>query len=394
MKIVLINKYAIVTGGADRHALELADLLRSRGHDVHFLTFKPPGDFRFSGEHIDALVTHDTREKINRVEAAKAAVSMAWNFEAMAATRRLLDRERPDLVHIHKIYPQFSVAPAVVAAHRRIPIVQDAVDYEFISADPWDETGRKIDTTSPRLTYRVANTASYMLRRRFHVPNVTTWIVTSRFMQRIHARWGIYAEVMPLFVSRMNGVDARGFDERGGIAFVGRLVPAKGVGDVVEVARRHPELSVTIAGSGELEGYLKGEIARLPNLHFLGHLRSDAVNRLLASSRVGLIPSRWAEPAGLVALEAMANGTPVVAYDAGGLTEYVESNRGGMVVEAGDVPGLGEAAARLHGDRDLWSELSDLGKTRVHRYHDPAGYVESLERVYRDSMQIPAHSGA
>jgi glycosyltransferase involved in cell wall biosynthesis len=382
VKVVFVNKYASVTGGADRHAIELAGLLSARGHEVRFLAFRPPDDFPFEGEYIDARVTHDTRETIGRVEAIKAATSIMWNREAAAAMRRLIEGERPDLVHIHKIYPQLSVAPAVTAARRSIPIVQDAADYEFISASAEDSSGGRVDRSSSRLAYRAVNTASFALRRRFHVPRVGSWIVASSFMQRTYARHGIDADVLPYFLPNPDDHRHAGFRERRGIAFLGRLVRVKGVSDVIEVARRHPGLTVTIAGAGEQEEYVRREIARVPNLRFEGYLDSPGVNRLLAQSRVALMPSRWQEPAGLAALEAMARGTPVVAYSCGGLADYIASNGGGILVREGDMTALADAAAWLHEDEARWTKLSTEGQAGVRSNHDPNRYAQRLEQIY------------
>jgi glycosyltransferase involved in cell wall biosynthesis len=384
MKVVLVNKYATVTGGADRHAIDLAGLLTAHGHGVRFLSSLPPEGFPFGGEYINAPVTHATREAIGRGRAIKVAATLMWNQEAATAMKRLIEKERPDVVHIHKAYPQLSVAPAVIASARGVPIVQTAHDYEFISASAENDAGGKLDRSSPRLADRTVNTASFALRRRFHVPRVTSWIVASSFVQQAHARNGIEAQVLPLFV-RLDGRSRAGFDDRSGIVFLGRLVVNKGVGDVVEVARRRPEVTVTIAGSGELEQDVRHHAAGLPNLEFAGNLDSVRLRRLLAKARVTLIPSRWAEPAGIVALEAMAEGTPVVAYSCGGLADYVASSGGGILVDEGNVNRLADAAVRLHSDRELWMQLSTKGEAGVRRRHDPAGYVRRLEAIYSDA---------
>jgi glycosyltransferase involved in cell wall biosynthesis len=387
MKVVLVNKYATVTGGADRHAIDLAGLLAAHGHGVRFLSSLPPEGFPFGGEYIEAPVTHATRAAIGRARAIKVAATLMWNQEAATAMKRLIEKERPDVVHIHKAYPQLSVAPAVIASARDVPIVQTAHDYEFISASAENDGGGKLDRSSPRLADRAVNTASFALRRRLHVPRVTSWIVASSFVQQAYARNGIDAQVVPLFVPRLEGRSTAGFEDRSGIVFLGRLVMTKGVGDVVEVARRRPEVTVTIAGSGELEQDVRHHAATLPNLQFVGNLESVRLQQLLAKARVALMPSRWAEPAGMVALEAMAEGTPVVAYSCGGLADYVASSGGGILVDEGNVNRLADAAARLHSDRELWMQLSTKGEAGVRRRHDPTGYVQRLEAIYSDASR-------
>ena len=281
------------------------------------------------------MVTHLTRQSAPGFRAIGQGANLIWNRQAANSMKRLIDDERPDVVHIHKAYPQLSVAPAVVAAARGVPIVQTAHDYEFISANPEDEGGGRIDRTSSRLPRRGFNTAGLVLRQRFHGSRVDRWIVASSAVQRAYARRGIEAQVLRLFTAGRPGPPAPGFDQRAGLLFLGRLVPAKGVGDVIDVARRHPELTVTIAGAGELADEVGRNASVLPNLTFAGQLSSEELGPLIRESRALLIPSRWAEPGGLVALEAMIEGTPVVAYAGGGLSEYVDSGGGGLLVEHG-----------------------------------------------------------
>ena len=98
-------------------------------------------------------------------------------------------------------------------------------------------------------------------------------------------------------------------------------------------------------------------------------------------ARVVVIPSRCQDAGPLVPLEAMVNGTPVVAYANGGLGEYVTDTGGGRVVPV-DVVALAAAAAELHDDRQAWDQTSQRGFAAVTERHTPDGYAASLEQVY------------
>ena len=102
--------------------------------------------------------------------------------------------------------------------------------------------------------------------------------------------------------------------------------------------------------------------------------------RRLLGARVALMPSLAPEGGPLVALQAMALGTPVVAYDAGGLGEYVRRG-GGAVVDRGPGP-LAAAVRRLVADENAWATMSGHGRAAVFAEHTPAAYVDRLERVY------------
>ena len=93
------------------------------------------------------------------------------------------------------------------------------------------------------------------------------------------------------------------------------------------------------------------------------------------------MPSRWQEPGGIAALEAMSVGTPVVAYASGGLAEYVGDLGGGRVIEP-DAAALARECEALHRDRGAWDELSARGAAGVAGKHSPEQYALAVERIY------------
>jgi glycosyltransferase involved in cell wall biosynthesis len=110
------------------------------------------------------------------------------------------------------------------------------------------------------------------------------------------------------------------------------------------------------------------------------------VIRRLARARICLMPSRWQEPGGIAALEAMSVGTPVIAYASGGLAEYVGDAGGGRVVEP-DVAALARECEALDSDPSAWEELSATGAARVAADNSPDAYALACERVYEELVR-------
>jgi glycosyltransferase involved in cell wall biosynthesis len=335
---------------------------------------------------VTPTVTGETRNDLGRARKALVLSTLMWNRQAAAATHVAMDRFRPDVVHIHKIYPQLSVGPIVAAARAGVPIVQRAADFEFISAHPEDASGSPIDHLGPSSADRVANTLSFALRRRIHVPRVSTWMVATEFMRATYAGAGLDAEVIPHFLEPLDDSRLDRFQDREGAVFVGRLIADKGIADVIAFARSNPDIPVTLAGTGPLLARAQTEAESIPNLSVPGFLDKPAVEALLGRSRVALVPSLWPEPAGLAALEAMACGTPVVAYRCGGLTDYVLRNGGGVVVPQGDLAALAAAATKLHGDAAHWAALSQRGLEGLARNHAPAAHAVAVEAMYERTV--------
>jgi glycosyltransferase involved in cell wall biosynthesis len=384
MRILIINKYARVTGGADVHCLGLAEVLIRRGHEVALLSTASPDNLFHEGEFVDALVTHSSREQLGTARRAEIARRALWNPDAAAAMRRLIRGFRPDLVHAHKVYPQLSVAPIVVADRAGLPIVQTLHDYEFISASWLDHRGGWRDRDESRRSFRALNSATFFVRRAVHVPRVDAWIANSRYVAARNRTRGIEATVLPCFVEPVTG-DPRGFSDRRGAAYVGRLDVEKGVRDVIRVAELLPSIDFTIAGHGHLEGEVAAAAGRLANLEFAGTLDRAGVLALLEGARVSLMPSRWQEPGGIAALESMSVGTPVVAYASGGLSEYVGDAGGGRVVEW-DARVLARECEALHGDPESWGALSAAGTAGVAALNSPEPYALAAEDIYRRAI--------
>jgi glycosyltransferase involved in cell wall biosynthesis len=379
MRILMVNKYAHVTGGADLNCLGLAEVLRRRGHDVALLSTANPRNAFREGEFVSASVTHASREHLGAGQRVAVARRAVWNPSAAAAMRRLIGWFRPQVIHAHKLYPQLSVAPVIAAARAQLPLVQTLHDYEFLSASYLDHRGGWMDRDESGLSYRALNTATYILRR-LHARKVDAWIANSRYVAARYETRGISSTVLPSFVEPPVG-DPPSFSDRRGAVFIGRLSEEKGVRDVLELAELLPSVQVTVAGYGPLEGEVADAGGRLSNLDFAGSLDRAGVLRSLTRARVCVMPSRWQEPGGIAALEAMSVGTPVVAYARGGLAEYVGDIGGGRVIEP-DALALARECDTLHRDQKTWEELSQRGATGVVSRHSPESYALAVERIY------------
>jgi glycosyltransferase involved in cell wall biosynthesis len=173
--------------------------------------------------------------------------------------------------------------------------------------------------------------------------------------------------------------------ERDGILFFGRLTREKGVEHVLALSQQLPNRRVTIVGGGDLEETVKAACAERPSLHYVPHLRGNDLVDAVRSARIVVMPSLWQEPAGLAALEAMAAGTPVVAYANGGLADYVRDSGGGVVTEP-RVDELVSSCEDLLRDDAQWDQCSRQGREAVHRRHSVEGYVEGITDLYKKAV--------
>ncbi|HUA77570.1 MAG TPA: glycosyltransferase family 4 protein, partial [Acetobacteraceae bacterium] len=135
----------------------------------------------------------------------------------------------------------------------------------------------------------------------------------------------------------------------GYLAFLGRICPEKGVDRAIEIARRSG-ITLRIAAKVDRvdQRYFEEKIRPLldqPGIEFIGEISDHEKSAFLSGALALLMPIDWPEPFGLVMIEAMACGTPVIAFDRGSVREILEDGLTGFIVP--DVAGAVAAAGRL-----------------------------------------------
>jgi glycosyltransferase involved in cell wall biosynthesis len=198
-----------------------------------------------------------------------------------------------------------------------------------------------------------------------------------------------------------NQVDLAGFRSaeskvpatRPTLLFAGRLEYEKGVQILLRavrlVARRLPWVRLRIVGRGTYAGELErlaGRLGLAGRVRFDGWVEADRLRELYAATDLVVVPSLY-EPFGLVALESMACGIPVVASDTGGLPELIEDEGSGILVPPGDHVALARALLRLLSDRELAQRLGRAGRAAVSGRETWAGAASRTAEVYRLALR-------
>lgn len=173
----------------------------------------------------------------------------------------------------------------------------------------------------------------------------------------------------------------------GRVLFVGRLVHEKGVWHLLQAFARlravQPQAHLHVVGAGPEDFALRRETRRLgleTSVKFLGQLPPDAVALQREVAEVAVVPSVY-EPFGLVALEAMAWGVPLVASDVGGLREFTEG--AAVLVPPADSVALADALQRMLADAQLRQHFAHRGIERARDYTWDR-CAERTEAVYHD----------
>ena len=217
-------------------------------------------------------------------------------------------------------------------------------------------------------------------------PATLVAISASQAAQRPEATWAAVVH---------NGLDLRGAPFRASpgreLCFVGRIAPEKGVLDAIDVARR-TGLPLRVAAKAprspverDYFEHVFEPACRRADVAYLGELEPRERDRLFAESLATLMPGRWPEPFGLVAIESMACGTPVLARPSGALPEIIRHGRDGFLAKgpAGLADHVAEVAAldRRAIRRDVLERFS------------AARMADGYEAVYARTLEHHARRG-
>ena len=160
------------------------------------------------------------------------------------------------------------------------------------------------------------------------------------------------------------------------LLFAGRLVPEKGVAMAVQVARKANQ-KLLIAGSWIKQDYFDSEVKPFlgQQIQFLGMVNYDKMPQLYGKAKALLFPIRWEEPFGLAMIEAMACGTPVIAFRKGSVPEIVIDGKTGFIVDSEDE--MVEAVKRI--------DQIDRAECRKHveRHFTMSHMVDNYITIYR-----------
>ncbi len=189
--------------------------------------------------------------------------------------------------------------------------------------------------------------------------------------------------VIPLFTT-MAARSGSGHESRRRVLFAGRIVAPKGLAVLIRAARR-VDAEFVVCGSGLQLDAMRRLAHRLgleQSVQFRGWLGAEELAQEIAEASTLVMPSLWPEPFGLVGIEALAAGRPVIASATGGVCDWLEDGVNGLAVRAGDVGALAEALIELLADPARQQAMGAAGKRMVATRYSPERHVAALLDAY------------
>lgn len=392
MKIIMISKslHYSYTGGIQTHVWKLSTELIARGHQVSIITaqsiFKPKKSFMDQGIEIIPVPYVSGRSGFFHFFAMD---EFSFNFFVFQKIKKMLtvQPDRFDVIHIQGrngfLYPwlkKHTFPPAVVTFHGTMKNENDAA--------------LKDKNISFRKRYELKFVQQYatgierrLLQQADGIIAVSKQMASVMKQQFRHERDDV--EVI------YNGLDLADYFPAHDakipfrIISVARLDPRKGLRFLIDAAQslieKFPQLTIHIAGEGHQRPLLEQRIRHsgLENVVFLiGNKNGDELLREYQQASLFVLPS-LGESQGIVFMEAMACGLPVIGFDIGGVNEMITTGVEGFLVEKENVNALVSAIDKIFSDSKLAYAMGMRGRKRIETHFQWKHIAEKTEHFFQ-----------
>ena len=374
-----------IVGGIARVVHDLSKRLIKDGHEVTVITYKE-GDL--------PEYENDKGVEVYRVENYMIHPNsfIDWtlqlNFNMVAKATELINKNgKFDVIHAH----DWLVASSAKTLKQSfgIPLVATIHATEAgRNSGIHNESQRYINDTEWLLTYEA-----------------TEVIVNSNFMKgHVQSLFGLPFDkinVIPngINLTNFNGIERDyefrrqyAMDNEKIILYVGRLVYEKGIQHLIsampKILQGYNDVKLVIAGKGGMLDDLKAQAEAMGianKVYFTGYLNSKQVQKIYKCADVAVFPSTY-EPFGIVALEAMLSGNPVVVSDIGGLNEIVEHKVNGMKTYCGNPNSIADSILELLYDHKLCAEITKKAKNKVRNEYNWSKIAQDTHFTYQKAI--------
>lgn len=359
MKVLVVCPYSWATpGGVGAHVGNLAAAMRSRGHEVRIV----------APDAADVPGVTSVGRSIP-IPYNGSIARLAFGPRVAMRIRVVIRRYRPDMLHVHEPFAPSVGLAALLAT--RLPVVAT-----FHASVPRSRA------------YRIASPALRPLYRRL----AGRIAVSEEARRTVEEALGDGVQVIP------NGVDCRRFADLpepagSAVLFIGRFEPRKGARILIDafpaLKERHPDAALIMVGEGSERRACEGAVpeALREDVTFVGRVEPWELAQTMGHAAVVCVPSLGGESFGIVLLEGMAAGRPVVASNIPGYAAVLRDGVDGLLVPPGDPGALADALARLLDDPVRAKSMGESGRQRALRYDWPVVAGE-IEAVYAEALEV------
>lgn len=367
MKILLVHNEYGKYSGEEAVVDKMAAMLTETGHEVAQLRMSTAG----------------MRESISGK--IRGFVSGIYCPSGIKAMRQALEREQPDVVNVHNLYPFISPAALRECKKAGVPVIMTIHNFRLMCptglfmrdgrpcelclkrGDEWSCVRYNCERSMLKSIGYAARNAVARLKRHY-LDCVDVFACITDFQRQKMIQAGFPAEKIVVIPNSVDAIAVATPSLGNYVAYSGRLSCEKGVDLIIEAARRNPHIPFKLAGASRDPEL----IANLPdNVELMGYLSGKALRDFYANARFFVMASKWYEGFPMTILETAAYSKPMIAPDHGGFTEIIGHGEDaiGILTPPSDIDSLASAIQHLWNNQSLTVALGQKANVKFRRQY-------------------------
>lgn len=400
MKVLLVNKFFFMKGGAETVYFQERDMLLSEGIDI--IEFSMNHEKNLESNYSDFFVNNvDYYQEKTLKNKITTAVNFIHNSEACIKFKQLLEQEKPDLVHFHNIYHQLTPSIIKVAKQFGCKTVLTAHDTKIacpsytmyrdghtcedcVHGSVFNATIHRCQEGSLIKSFLLSAEAIYQ-KVSANYQQLDAVVSPSRFLGRFIQQKLPHNRVDII----VNGIDEHvsneGISDQGYFLYLGRLSTEKGVPTLAKAHQLMKEnTALKIVGDGPVFNELK---ETYPSAELLGFKSGDELLTLIKQAKAVIVPSECYENCSMSVLEAMSYSKPVIASRIGGLPEQIRDGVDGYLFEAGNAQALADKLDVLAASLSASAEMGKNARQRFLSKYTLTKHKTDLLNLYNELLK-------
>lgn len=356
MKILIVHNRYGKFSGEEAVVEKMAAMLQNHGQDVAFY----------------CKTTEDAREALSGK--MKGFLSGIYSPAGVRGMKEALEREKPDVVNVHNLFPFISPAALFECKKANVPVVMTIHNFRLIcptglfmrNGKPCEkclERKNEWSCIQCNCEQSILKSIGYALRNAYarwtkaYKQNIDIFACITAFQKRKLIEAGYDASRITVIPNSVDAPNVYQFHKGKYVAFCGRLSKEKGVDLILDIAKRHPEISFKLAGELREEELIKNGIS--DNCELVGYLSGNQLNDFYQQSAFAIMASRCYEGFPMSILEAAKFGKCTIGPDHGGFTEIIGKGESaiGRLFEPNKIDDLEKQIIELWNNQELTKVL-------------------------------------
>ncbi len=345
--------------------------------------------------------TRDNSE-INNFSPLKKLFSLFSAFNNKKTRRdisKIIDEFKPDVVHVHNVFPLISPTIYVVCNQHNLPIVQTFHNFRFICPNgllfidgkecPFflNKKLRCIKNKCYRKSalYSAWYEAIISFHKKTFKEKINKYIALNNFTKNIFIKAGFDSDKIIVKPNSASADKSLATDKPDNyILFAGRLSQEKGLMTLLKASARVPSLPLKILGDGPLENEAKKFIKEnnLSHIEFLGYKPQNVFEKFLANALATILPSECFENCPLTLINSLYLGTPVIASRTGGIPDFVPEEKAGWLFSQGNVEQLTQKLKFVDINREAVIKMRAAARAWGEENFSPQNNYKKLIGIY------------